>query len=112
MTRGEIWWIDFGLAFPGMPQGRRPGPVVQNDNFNVSNILTTVIIPITTNTFLSEYKDNIFLSAKTSGLSKDSVVITPQIGAFPKVSLFEKVSKLSPSVMKEVDKALVDFLKL
>ena len=33
MTRGEIWWIDFGLAFPGMPQGRRPGLVVQNDNF-------------------------------------------------------------------------------
>ena len=21
MTRGEIWWIDFGLAFPGMPLG-------------------------------------------------------------------------------------------
>ena len=84
MTRGEIWWIDFGLAFPGMPQGRRPGLVVQNDNFNPSNIFTTVIIPITTNTILAEYKDNIFLSAKISGLSKDSVVITPQIGAVPK----------------------------
>lgn len=34
MTRGEIWWIDFGLAFPGMPQGRRPGLVVQNTFFN------------------------------------------------------------------------------
>ena len=32
----------------------------------------------------AEYKDNIFLSAKISGLSKDSVVITPQIGAVPK----------------------------
>ena len=55
-----------------MPQGRRPGLVVQNDNFNASNIFTTVIIPITTNTILAEYKDNIFLSAKISGLSKDS----------------------------------------
>ena len=60
----------------------------------------------------AEYKDNIFLSAKISGLSKDSVVITPQIGAVPKASLVEKVSKLSPSMMKEVDRALTDFLKL
>jgi len=112
MTRGEIWWIDFGLAFPGMPQGRRPGLVVQNDNFNASNILTTVVIPLTTNTLLAEYKDNIFLSAKISGLSKDSVVMTPQVGAVPKASLTEKVSKLSPSMMKEVEKALIDFLKL
>ncbi len=112
MTRGEIWWIDFGIAFPGMPQGRRPGLVVQNDNFNASNIFTTVVIPLTTNTLLAECKDNLFLSAKNSGLSKDSVVITPQIGAVPKSSLVEKVSKLSPSMMKEVDKALVDFLKL
>ena len=68
--------------------------------------------PLTTNILLAEYKDNIFLSAKISGLSKDSVVITPQIGAVPKASLVEKVSKLSPSMMKEVDKALIDFLKL
>ena len=40
MTRGEIWWVDFGLAFGSMPQGRRPAIVVQNDNFNASNILT------------------------------------------------------------------------
>ena len=75
-------------------------------------MFTTVIIPITTNTILAEYKDNIFLSSKISGLSKDSVVITPQIGAVPKASLVEKVSKLSPSMMKEVDRALTDFLKL
>lgn len=112
MTRGEIWWIDFGLAFPGMPQGRRPGLVVQNDNFNESNIFTTVVIPITTNTLLAEYKDNIFLSANLSGLSKDSVVMTPQIGAVPKSSLVEKVSKLSSDKMKEVEIALIDFLKL
>ena len=112
MTRGEIWWIDFGLAFPGMPQGRRPGLIVQNDNFNESNIFTTVVIPITTNTVLSEYKDNIFLSANDSGLSKDSVVLTPQIGAVPKSSLVERISKLSSDMMKKVEIALIDFLKL
>ena len=41
MTRGEIWWIDFGLAYGSTPQGRRPAIIVQNDNFNASRILTT-----------------------------------------------------------------------
>lgn len=34
MTRGEIWWVDFGLAFGSMTLGRRPAIIVQNDNFN------------------------------------------------------------------------------
>jgi hypothetical protein len=40
MTRGEIWWVDFGLAYGSMPQGRRPAIIVQNDNFNASLIYT------------------------------------------------------------------------
>lgn len=64
MTRGEIWWVDFGLAFGSMTMGRRPAIIVQNDNFNVSNIATTVVVPLTTNTLLAEYKDNIFLTKK------------------------------------------------
>ena len=46
MTRGEIWWVDFGLAYGSMFQGRRPAVIVQNDNFNASRILTTVVIPL------------------------------------------------------------------
>ena len=44
MTRGEIWWVDFGLAFGSMTMGRRPALVVQNDNFNASKIATTVVL--------------------------------------------------------------------
>ena len=50
MTRGEIWWVDFGLEYGSMPQARRPAVIVQNDNFNASRIMTTVVIPLTTNT--------------------------------------------------------------
>ena len=46
MTRGEIWWVDFGLAYGSMFQDRRPAVIVQNDNFNASRILTTVVIPL------------------------------------------------------------------
>ena len=75
MTRGEIWWVDFGLAYGSMPQGRRPAIIVQNDNFNASHILTTVVVPLTTNTNLAEYKDNIFLEKNGTLLSKDSVAL-------------------------------------
>ena len=53
MTRGEIWWVDFGLAYGSMPQGRRPAVIVQNDNFNASRIMTTVVIPLSSNILLA-----------------------------------------------------------
>lgn len=110
MTRGEIWWVDFGLAFGSMILGRRPAIIVQNDNFNASNIATAVVVPLTTNTLLAEYKDNIFLSKETTKLPKDSVALTPQIGSIDKSCIVEKVSKLPSAVMLEVSHALGDLL--
>lgn len=112
MTRGEIWWVDFGLAFGSMTMGRRPAIVVQNDNFNASRIMTTVVVPLTTNTMLADYKDNVFLSAKTTKLPKDSVALTPQVGAVDKTCLVEKVSKLPSSIMLSISSALSDLLSL
>ena len=110
MTRGEIWWVDFGLAFASMTMGRRPALIVQNDNFNASNIATTVVLPLATNTLLSEHKDNVLLPKKVTQLPSDSVALIPQIGAVDKECLVEKVSKLSPSTMMEISRALADFL--
>ena len=112
MTRGEIWWVDFGLAFGSMTMGRRPALIVQNDNFNASNIATTVVLPLTTNTLLAEHKDNVLLSKKVTKLPYDSVALVPQIGAVDKACLAEKVSKLSPAIMLEVSRAPSDFLAL
>lgn len=112
MTRGEIWWVDFGLAYGSMPQGRRPAVIVQNDNFNASHILTTVVIPLTTNLLLAEHKDNVFLKKADTGLSKDSVVLTPQIGIIDKSCLVEKVVKLSPAIMLDISAALADLLAI
>ena len=95
-----------------MPQGRRPAIVVQNDNFNASNILTTVVVPLTANLLLSEYKDNILLEKSITKLSKDSVALIPQVGIIDKKCLVEKVSKLPPSIMFEISKALADLLGL
>ena len=110
MTRGEIWWVDFGLAFGSMTMGRRPALVVQNDNFNASKIATTVVLPLTTNTLLAEYKDNVLLSKNITKLPHDSVVLIPQIGTVDKDCLVGKITKLSPAQMLEISHALSDFL--
>lgn len=95
-----------------MTLGRRPAVIVQNVNFNASQIATTIVIPLTTNTLLAEHKDNILLTKKITKLSKDSVVLTPQIGAVDKECLVEKVSKLSPLVMLEISHAIQDMLAI
>ena len=112
MTRGEIWWVDFGLALGSMTLGRRPALVVQNDNFNASNIATTVVVPLTTNIRLADYKDNVLLPKKLTKLREDSVALVPQVGAIDKTCLVEKVSKLSPAAMLDISHALTDFFAL
>ena len=87
MIRGEVWWVDFGIPYGSEPGRRRPAVVIQSNSFNASNINTTIVIPLTTNTLLADYPCNIFLSAEETGLPKDSVVLTPQLGVVDKSRL-------------------------
>lgn len=48
MTRGEIWLVDFGVPIGSEAGYRRPAVVVQNDDFNESNIATCTVIPLVT----------------------------------------------------------------
>ena len=47
VRQGEVYWIDFGPRAGAAPAERHPCVVVQNDAFNRSRILTTVICLIT-----------------------------------------------------------------
>jgi mRNA-degrading endonuclease toxin of MazEF toxin-antitoxin module len=40
MTRGELWWADFGFPFGSEPGFRSPILIVQDDAFNESEINT------------------------------------------------------------------------
>lgn len=111
MTRGEIWWVNFGIPIGSGPGYRRPAVIVQNDNFNESNIQTTVVVPLSTNLLLAEFKDNLLLPSSMTKLPKDSVALAPQIGAVDKSCLDEKVSKLSPKIMAQITQNLEDLLQ-
>ena len=112
MIRGEIWWVDFGIPFGSERGYRRPAVIIQDNSFNKSDINTTVVIPLTTNLNMIEYPCNEFLSANETKLSKDSVVLTPQIGVIDKSRLDEKVSKLPSPTMQRISNSVMKLLHL
>ena len=103
MTRGELWWADFGVPFGSEPGYKRPVIIIQNDFFNRSKINTTIVIPLTTNMILADAPGNIILSKNGSKLKKDSVVTISQIEVIDRQRLIEKISKIDKMVLEKIE---------
>ena len=112
MTRGEIWWADFGIPFGSERGFQRPVLVVQDDAFNKSNIRTIVVLPFSTNLLFAEAPGNVFFGTESTGLSKDSVVVTSQIYSVDRARLIEKVCKLERRSVEEVEERMFTVLGL
>ena len=69
--------------------------VVQCDALNRSRLATTVCIPLTSNLKWETAPGNVRLSARLTGLSKDSVANVSQIVTVNKEPLTERVGKLA-----------------
>ena len=111
MMNGEIWWVDFQEPRGSTPAFVRPGIVVQNNELNKSELNTTIVIPVTTNCRLADYKGNVFLNKSESKLSKDSVALCAQITTVDKQALLEKNSKLSSDLLDEIYEEIFWVLK-
>jgi mRNA interferase MazF len=68
--------------------------VVQANSLNRSRIATVVCIPLTSNLKWSKAPGNVPLSARLTGLPKDSVANVSQIVTLDKALLTERTSKL------------------
>lgn len=112
MTRGEIWWVDFGVPKGSEAGYRHPAIIVQNDNFNASRIYTTVVVPLSSNVDLAEHKDNLFLPKEKTGLPKASVACVPLITAIDKNQLDELVSKLTREDITLLESGIENLLGL
>jgi mRNA interferase MazF len=110
MTRGEIWWADYGIPYGSKPGYRRPVIIIQNDFFNNSKINTTIIVPLSTNLLLADVPGNIFIDKKTSKLTKDSVILISQIGVIDKGRLQEKVSSIDREAMEKIENGIMFIL--
>lgn len=107
MTRGEIWLVDFGVPAGSEAGYRRPAVVMQNDDFNRSNIQTSVVIPLTSNLLLADYEPNVLVPKKDSKLSKDSFAIIPLMTAINKFCFIEKLSVMPKTYMKKICKGII-----
>jgi mRNA interferase MazF len=92
--QGEVWWADLGEPIGSGPGYRRPVVVVQCDALNQSRVGTVVCVPLTSNLKWGEAPGNVLLTAKATGLAKDSVANVSLIVAIDRRQLTECVGKL------------------
>jgi mRNA interferase MazF len=94
ISQGDIWWADLPDPSGSGPGFRRPVLVVQGDPFNRSRLATVVCVPLTSNTKWAEAPGNVMLSARLTGLTKESVANVSQIISLDKTLLTDRVAKL------------------
>lgn len=109
ISQGEVWWADLPSPKKSGPGFRRPVLVVQSDSFNRSGISTVVCVPITSNVKWALMPGNIHLSARSTGLPKNSVANVSQLVAIDRSLLTERVGRL-PGPKLELIFAGIDLL--
>ena len=102
VAQGEVWWAELPDPVGSGPGFRRPVVVVQGDSVNRSRIATVVCVPLTSNLRWADAPGNVLLTAKASGLPKDSVANASQIVALDREILATRVGKLGPKRLAEV----------
>ena len=95
ISQGEVWRADLDAPAGSAPGFRRPVVVVQGDPFNRSEIATVVCIPLTSNLRWAGAPGNVALTARATGLPKDSVANVSQIVTLDREALSERIGKVA-----------------
>lgn len=112
VSRGEVWWVDFGEPFGSEPGYRRPVVIVSSDRFNDSRINTVMVSLLSSNPRLAAAPGNVALAAGTAGLPKASVVNVSRTTVIDRVRLAELIGSLDSVTMQRVSDGLKLFLAL
>jgi mRNA interferase MazF len=102
ISQGEIWWADLGDPVGSAPGYRRPVLVVQGDALNRSRLATVLCVPLTSNLKWAGAPGNVGLTARQTGLDKDSVANTSLTIALDKRQLTEQAGKVPPRKLELV----------
>ena len=109
ISQGDVWWADLGEPVGSEPGFRRPVIVVQGDGFNRSALRTVVAVPLTSNLRWAAAPGNVRLTARATGLPRDSVANVSQLVALDRSILIERVGRL-PSAKLELVLAGIDMV--
>ena len=105
VKRGEIYYADLSPVVGSEQGGVRPVLIVQNDTGN-RHSPTVIAAAITSQMGKAKLPTHIGLSAQSSGLPKDSIVLLEQIRTLDKKRLRERMGHVEEAVMEKVDTAI------
>ena len=94
IAQGEIWWADLGEPIGSAPGFRRPVVVVQGDALNRSRLGAVVCVPLTSNLKWADAPGNVLVTARSTGLDRDSVANVSLVVAIDRSQLTERAGKL------------------
>ena len=102
IAQGEVWWADLADPVGSAPGYRRPIVVIQSDPLNRSQLATVVCVALTSNLRWSIAPGNVLLSARQTGLDRDSVANVSQLVTIDKRQLTERVGKIQKRQMEAI----------
>ena len=102
IAQGEVWWAELPDPAGSAPGFRRPVVVVQGNAVNRSRLATVVCVPLTSNLKYADAPGNVYLSARATGLPKDSVANPTQMLTLDKALVTERAGKLSKNALSSV----------
>lgn len=97
ISQGEVWWADLPAPKGSEPGFRRPVLVVQGDAFNRSALRTIVCVVLTTNLKWADAPGNVLLTARATGLRRQSVANVSQVVTLDEATLTSRVGKVPPA---------------
>lgn len=95
IAQGEIWWADLAEPAGSAPGYRRPVLIVQCDAFNGSRIATALCVPLTGNLKWADAPGNVLLTARQTGLDRDSVANVSLTVALDRTQLTDRAGRVS-----------------
>ena len=112
MKRGELWWASLREPKGSEPGYRRPIAIIQSDDFTASHLHTVIGVAVTSNTRLAFAPGNVLLRRREAGLQRESVINVSQLLTVNKTLLTERIGRLSPRRLHELDAGLRTALAL
>ena len=94
ITQGDVCWAELPAPTGSGPGFRRPVIVVQGDALNRSRVATALCVPLTSNLRWAEAPGNALLTARITGLPKDSVANVSQLVALDRDLLEDRVGRI------------------
>ena len=105
MKRGDIYRADLDPVIGSEQGGVRPVLIIQNDMGNLYSP-TVIVAAITTRRKKPTLPVHVAITARESGLGRDSVVLTEQVRTLEKSRLSRYLGTLSDEAMARIDHAL------